>query len=622
MIGNKKVIAMCVSRLHDTENNQFISVFNELLRKENCTLFIYNISTELSWNEKKLRAETHIFDLIDNDITDAVVIMNEKIKSDTVLEKIVEKSNSGNVPVIIVDGQHSGCSSVRFDYATGFEKMVRHVIEHHGVKKVKFMSGLKGNPFSDEREEIFKRVALENGIKVDSSMIHYGDFWAGPATEEAEKIYASGDIPEAIICANDIMAINVCEVFAKHGIKVPEQLIVTGFDGIPEINYYEPKITSVKTSSIELAEATFKVVMDHICGNTEPCERLVSPTMLINRSCGCSSDEEEEKGIINKFNSHFYHYQDDNVILNDMADNMQTVNDIDGASLALDNKVINDMCCIINKECVDDSIDYFHNEISKSFSDDMFLFFDKNNIAAEHREFDRKCIVPDLEEKVQSGYPLIFNCISYMNKPLGYICFNFKHYDITEYCKLMYITSAVGRGVGGWINMRYQRHLVEYIENMYMYDGLTGLYNRISFSKKIKERISSVPSGTPLSVVLADLDGLKNINDNYGHFSGDNAISTVANALKLACPPDSICVRYGGDEMIAFVFGNVSIKDIVRRIRRTLNEYNSNSGLNYDISASIGAVKTHVSSEINKEALIKSADKLMYSEKRRKKKSK
>ena len=155
-----------------------------------------------------------------------------------------------------------------------------------------------------------------------------------------------------------------------------------------------------------------------------------------------------------------------------------------------------------------------------------------------------------------------------------------------------------------------------------MYDGLTGLYNRISFSKKIKERINSVPSGTPLSVVLADLDGLKNINDNYGHFSGDNAISTVANALKLACPPDSICVRYGGDEMIAFVFGNVSIKDIVRRIRRTLNEYNSNSGLNYDISASIGAVKTHVSSEINKEALIKSADKLMYSEKRRKKKVK
>lgn len=54
MIGNKKIIAMCVSRLHDTENNQFISVFNELLRKENCTLFIYNISTELSWNEKKL----------------------------------------------------------------------------------------------------------------------------------------------------------------------------------------------------------------------------------------------------------------------------------------------------------------------------------------------------------------------------------------------------------------------------------------------------------------------------------------------------------------------------------------------------------------------------------------
>ena len=167
--------------------------------------------------------------------------------------------------------------------------------------------------------------------------------------------------------------------------------------------------------------------------------------------------------------------------------------------------------------------------------------------------------------------------------------------------------------------MRYQHYLMQRVEDIYMYDGLTGLYNRASFSNRFKEKIKKTPEGTPITVVLSDLDGLKKINDNYGHFSGDDSIKAVANALKMACPPDALCVRYGGDEMIAIIIGECDAEKIVRRIRSELEKYNNGSLTDYSITSSIGVVSSKAGMLTNIEALIKQADSLMYTEKKAKK---
>ena len=86
---------------------------------------------------------------------------------------------------------------------------------------------------------------------------------------------------------------------------------------------------------------------------------------------------------------------------------------------------------------------------------------------------------------------------------------------------------------------------------MYQYDGLTNLYNRLAFLSifnELKEEPSNI--GKTMTIIMADLNGLKKINDTYGHVAGDQAIATVAKELKAACPYGSICVRYGGDEML------------------------------------------------------------------------
>ena len=176
MIGDKKLIALCTSRIFDPQIQSFIEILNEELKLENAWLWIYAINSDIYWSEDELPAEAHVFDYIPYDQVDVVVIMDEKIKSHEVSNNIISAASAKNIPVIVVDGEYEGCISISYDYASGFESVVRHVIEHHGVKRPHFMAGIPGNRFSEERQEVFKKVIEENGIAFSDDMVSYGEF--------------------------------------------------------------------------------------------------------------------------------------------------------------------------------------------------------------------------------------------------------------------------------------------------------------------------------------------------------------------------------------------------------------------------------------------------------------
>lgn len=621
VICGKKLIALCTSRLHDGENCRCITELNRLFSENGCTLFIYDITADIYWNEDDIRAEAAVFDLIDHSHTDVIVIMDEKIKSHKVTSRIMNSARNFSVPVVVVDGNYEDCFSVSFDYASGFEKIVRHVIEDHGAKKLRLMAGIPGNPFSDEREEIFKKVAAENGITVTQDMISYGMFWAKPTINCTNKFIADGDIPDAVICANDIMAMNVSNILQEHGYSVPGDVIVTGFDGIDEIYYSSPQITSARCSTRQLAAKINEAVQDALKSPNEKHSYVVEPSVIYNGSCGCCDGiKPVDTTKLKNFNDRFYNYQDDFRVLSDVTDRMQAADNIAEASFPLFREVIHDMCCIIDPVCIDNKTNFFEMKNKPTMKEDMFMFFDTDSHPFTQFDFRRSDVIPDLEKHIADGFPLIFNVIDYLNMPIGYTCFHFKACEISDYCMIPQIVSAIGRGIGGFMNMQYQRYLIARIESMYKYDSLTGLYNRISFSRDYDIIIKQFGgTDTSLIVVLADLDGLKHINDSWGHSAGDNAIKTVASALKNSCPDNALCVRFGGDEMMAVIPGKCDVKAIKNKIKDYLSRYNDTVKLPYTISASVGIYITDFSGDTDFETLVKRSDEAMYVEKQAKK---
>ena len=259
----------------------------------------------------------------------------------------------------------------------------------------------------------------------------------------------------------------------------------------------------------------------------------------------------------------------------------------------------------------------------------------ENNFFVEEKTSGRKCvfldsysdedrivpynpetIIPHLDGILEKGYPLVFNALEYMGKSPGFICYTYPRFDIIDYAKMPAITNSIGMGIGGYVSLKYQQYLRDKIRKMYQNDALTGLYNRTAFKGHFEElKENPVNNGRPLTVIMADLNGLKNINDTCGHNAGDHAIATVAKALTDACPPSAISVRFGGDEMFSFVIGDCDTEEIISDIEEELD--NESKRLEYTISASLGIYETVFHDKIDLEDVIDRVDERMYSQKRK-----
>lgn len=621
MIGKNKIIALCTSRVHDAVCLDFIKELNDRVVKDGCRLFIYNTSSDLFWNTPVEDGEAKVFDLIDYSVVDAVIIYSEKLKRHSVVDNIIGSAQKAGKPVLVLDGRYDGCINLNFDYEEGFRKVVKHVIEVHNVRKLHFIAGIKGNDFSESRLKVFRETLKEYGIPFDDSCVSYGDFWSIPAQQAVFKLVEEGRVPEAVICANDVMAIAVSAAFEQKGYKVPQDVIVTGFDGIAEINFSVPKITSCLCSYEDMADTAAELIKDFY--NAEKIQRTyyIEPRFIESESCGCTpSNLISVSDYLNSINDRFYRFQDEGRSLNVLASKMQDCSTPEELSALLDNKeILYDMTCILKDEALDESRNPREVHTESTFGEKLHvvLNFD-NSKRGIIEQIDIKQLIPDLEHTVESRkFPVVFNSLSFLDIPLGYACFFYNNFAPDNYIKISQIVSNLNSGISGFRNMRYQKFLVKQIENIYKYDSLTGLYNRLGFSKDFpafKEKYR----GKVITAVLADLDGLKHINDTYGHDEGDVAIKAIAAALKDSCPEDSICIRFGGDEMFAVIGVKCDPVKIKEDIYSSLESFNEASGKPYKVSASVG-IYTSDDGTIDFEELVRKSDELMYIDKFRKK---
>ena len=130
-----------------------------------------------------------------------------------------------------------------------------------------------------------------------------------------------------------------------------------------------------------------------------------------------------------------------------------------------------------------------------------------------------------------------------------------------------------------------------------------------------------VAEGRQIMISFIDMDGLKFINDNYGHNEGDFAIQRLASTISSCCGQDCICARFGGDEFVYFDpnANNSTVANLNRKITKSLESLNKLIQKPYTISASIGSVITVAKKEDTLFSVIKLADDKMYEVKKEKK---
>ena len=151
-------------------------------------------------------------------------------------------------------------------------------------------------------------------------------------------------------------------------------------------------------------------------------------------------------------------------------------------------------------------------------------------------------------------------------------------------------------------------------------DSMTGMLNRRGFDTRAREALSRLRDKQTVCAMVIDMDGLKRINDEYGHYEGDSAIKAAADMITKCCDSGEIAARAGGDEF--YIFSADYSDRLLERFNRQLSEaieaYNKVSGKPEKVSLSCGAYLAETDRKGRIEDFLSVSDARMYEAKMKK----
>ncbi|WP_327709042.1 LacI family transcriptional regulator [Streptomyces sp. NBC_00464] len=174
--------------------------------------------------------------------------------------------------------------------ADGERELTRHLIEDHGLRRLAFVGGDTDSPDAEARFRGFQEACRDAGLPVpDEPALRTTMMKQAEGALAAETLLdRDGERPEAMLFANDQMAVGALRALARRGVRVPQDMAVTGFDGIPLSRIVQPPLTTVRQPIRLLGEQAVELLVQRLNNSGREPVSLTLPVSLIHRaSCGC-----------------------------------------------------------------------------------------------------------------------------------------------------------------------------------------------------------------------------------------------------------------------------------------------------------------------------------------------
>jgi LacI family transcriptional regulator len=223
------------------------------------------------------------------------------ILHDRVLEPDQMDRLSRQLPIVTLAGYATPTTAnVHGDNKSGMRALARHLLRDHGYTTLGYLCGYADSPDSIERQEVLAAEAAAAGAGLECGPEWQGYYFASGGAKVINQLLEEGrELPRAIVCANDQTALGVMSALRKHGIGVPGQVAVTGFDDIPLARHLRTTLTTVRQPIKQLGSTAFDVLYSML--NREPlaARDIVLPTELIRReSCGCPAETGQDSEVL------------------------------------------------------------------------------------------------------------------------------------------------------------------------------------------------------------------------------------------------------------------------------------------------------------------------------------
>jgi DNA-binding LacI/PurR family transcriptional regulator/signal transduction histidine kinase len=194
------------------------------------------------------------------------------------------------IPIVSIALLVNGIPSVLVDNRAGIRKAVTHLIEVHNCRRIAFIRGPEGHPEAEERYQAYTEGLAKHGFPLDPNLVAPGDFVFSSGVEAIRLMLDKRKVRfDAVVAANDEMALGALDSLEGRGIRVPDDVSVTGFDDIEYASFSPPPLTTVRQPLHEQGRRAAETLFELLAGRDVP-DRITLPTELVVRqSCRCPS---------------------------------------------------------------------------------------------------------------------------------------------------------------------------------------------------------------------------------------------------------------------------------------------------------------------------------------------
>lgn len=553
-----------------------------------------------------------------------------------------------DIPKVSIGIEIDKVPSLIVDCEPGLRSVVEDLIKNHDRKKFGVIGVNGDSAEAIERTSVIKKILKENNIALSDDDIMLAGFTYETAYDAILKHvnnFGSFDY-DAVLCLNDDMAFACIDYCKKIGKNIPEDISITGFDDIQRSAFVTPTLTSVNQQTAKQGYIAAETLYKLINKTDVPLIQNISTVAYFRQSCGCVDIKDFSTNYITQDKKSVDHKSSDNISsvvewiakksqllkMNFFHSSSQVQINLDEFRKSFQGNIqqfdINSAAICMFDPPIKKNIYYTSFELPN----EAFLIASFDNRKNYFQDPEKEPVKFDPRDKLlptdfmdSNKGKCFISTISNCENVYGYMIYEVGSFEELLYEMMVTITSQLlSTAYENAKKEETQRMLSEKNEMLSIMsttDEITNLLNRRGFMNFGQQSIyMGLCQDKEGLVLFGDMDGLKQINDTYGHDAGDQAIKAEAKILRNTFRSTDIIGRIGGDEFCIVAVGLP--ERTFPRIKNTIDIackiWNQESKAPYKLSISIGYAK-YDKSNSNLAVILQKADEVLYQEKKRKK---
>ena len=624
----RKRIGVLTAQADEYTQSRFLSGLFERSAQLGYDVCVFSMYLKCQDTSSREIGDSNIFNLVEFKDYDAIIVFTGRIRIPGTAEGLLWRlKQEYDGPVLVMDDYADGYESVNISHRENICELTDHLIEVHGYEDIVLLNGWENNVNSDLKKKGFFDSLAKHGRACRESDIYYGNDWYDSGRDMAASLLENRkDLPDAVVCASDQMALGLAAELEKRGIKVPGDIAVVGYDSTDTNDERPIPLTSVDIPAVQDGIYVADWVDAKLSGRT-PAKYVSRSRIHWGRSCGCGQCVDTgralNRGIDQAANTQGYVQDIHCSALNrdkDQADIKAWDTDFQyGSCGTYYDHLMEDLLSQTDYRGFFNTVfQYIHpdddfrkfsicmneywnapevvmgaNALRVGYTKNVYRIIkrglsDKDNAIDFDDCFDVTKILPELDGNMNEPEAYIFTPLNFNDRCFGYAAMSsgssYKSYNSAYYNLLKQIM----QGMEAFYRQANLQKLIDRLNAAQTRDDLTGVYNYNGFMQRCRVMCEdAMMKGQRIMFLAIDMKGLGQINSRFGRQTGDEAIQILADIIMSSISKTDVCMRMCNDEfVVAFKMVDECgkhAKDIIQRIETQTKKFNDTNRENFGI---------------------------------------